>query len=633
MLMPGESRASVEFIHDFRGNNSHHPGDERVSLVSEWELTPNRYVDPLNSHAEWKDAKAVRLPGGWRGIFPDAKIVSLKTTIITDPIDGLALYVLDITSAASIYVNGELMGSIGVPGLDAKTTQPSRDTLLIDLPRAERYEILIHIARFYNSHGGVWAPIEFGQRSVIARKILFEQIIEGCFFGGTLAIALYHLFLFFIRREPISAAFALCCIAVSLRIISSNSRLLTLWCDLGWNASYTVEYASLYLIAPAIELFFATIFRDEYPRKLWLLRVVPYTLILSTAFFDVEIMNHFLWYGHLHHLIAMAIIVYTLIKAYAHKQVGSSWILIGSMFMIVFSLIDMGKAYFGRSGTFVIHIGFSVFILSQAAAIAQVYTRIYRRLLDEELKRKHSFQQLGKVFYPHQLKMMSEGIQLEHTMPTGSAQACAISFDIIASTKIKHIDKMRIIKDFFSKCYEIMMEGYDPNKLTANAYRVKELGDGFLCTIGYPFKIPDEQQNIAAFSVSLAHRFAVLFEEHRSRLDYDRPIHFGLGIALGELYAFYPDTGTKEYDVHGKAVILATRYEQMRKYLAESRPKTSFVILQEDVYLSLPANMRSLFECIDLAEHMIAVRDDPDADKIYIQAIGGKSSLHDTDAA
>ncbi|MFW7377662.1 MAG: adenylate/guanylate cyclase domain-containing protein [Oligoflexus sp.] len=296
--------------------------------------------------------------------------------------------------------------------------------------------------------------------------------------------------------------------------------------------------------------------------------------------------------------------------------------------MIFFSLVDMAKAYTGQSGTFVIHLGFSVFILSQAAAIAQVYTWIYRRLVEEELKRKHSFQQLGKVFYPHQLQMMAKGTQLEHTMPTGNAQACAISFDIIGSTKIKHADKFHIIKEFFSKCYEIMMEGYDPQKLTANAYRVKEMGDGFLCSIGYPFQVPIEDKNIATFSVELAYRFAELFEEHRKKLDYDRPIHFGIGLAMGDIYAFYPETGTKEYDVHGKAVILATRYEQMRKFLVKIKKDASFIIIQEDVYLSLPADIRRQFECLNLEEHMIAVRDDPDADRIYVSYLISSQSTN-----
>ena len=359
----------------------------------------------------------------------------------------------------------------------------------------------------------------------------------------------------------------------------------------------------------------------EYPRKIWPLRVIPYALSVATISFEIEMMTSFLWYVHTHHLIVMGIAIYTIYRAYQNHRIGTRWIVIGSVAMIIFSLADMLKAFTGRSGTFVIHFGFAFFVASQAAAIAQVYTNIFRRLVREQEKTKHSFTQLGKVFYPHQLDLMEQGEHLESTMPTGNSQGCAICFDIVSSTKIKHVDRIRSIKNYFSSCYGIMMENYDPKRLSANAYRVKEMGDGFLCSIGYPFKIPEHGKNPAEFAVELSYRFAELFEVHRRKMDYARPIHFAMGIAVGDLHGFYPETGTKEYDLQGRALVLATRYERMRKQLKLSDKECSVIILQEDIFLSLPSKLREKFQRIDLKKQGLTVRDDPHADVVYVHIL------------
>jgi class 3 adenylate cyclase len=237
---------------------------------------------------------------------------------------------------------------------------------------------------------------------------------------------------------------------------------------------------------------------------------------------------------------------------------------------------------------------------------------------------QHAFRQLGKVFYSHQLQHIRSGRELEDTMPTDPSTAFVISFDIIASTRIEE----RISKDFFravfQRCNAIMIQGYDGRQLMARAYRIKEMGDGFLCSVGYPFRSPDA--DLAMSALRLAEEFFQAFRAEAQRMDSLHEIHCGIGIASGPVCGFYPATVPKEYDLHGLSIVLAKRYESMRKLLLPPDSHASIVILQEQVFQELKAETQSQFLLCDLKEKRIVVRDDPAARYLFYKTMSGSVS-------
>jgi class 3 adenylate cyclase len=230
---------------------------------------------------------------------------------------------------------------------------------------------------------------------------------------------------------------------------------------------------------------------------------------------------------------------------------------------------------------------------------------------------QHAFAEMAKMVYSHQLSDIRLGKPLEETMPTTTSQACVLSFDIIGSSKIQHVNAKIFFRNTFTKCNEIISEGYDGKNLRANAYRIKEMGDGFLCSIGYPFQAMSN--NLAHDAVDLAKRFAKVLHEEQKMLHTEIPTTCGIGIALDTITGFYPEAGTKEYDLYGQAIVLATRYEGMRKTLFEADKGRSVLIIQEKVFLSLDPSHRCGFASIDLKELGVVVRDDPAATKLYYQ--------------
>ncbi|MDQ3234484.1 MAG: hypothetical protein M3Q07_21995 [Pseudobdellovibrionaceae bacterium] len=240
---------------------------------------------------------------------------------------------------------------------------------------------------------------------------------------------------------------------------------------------------------------------------------------------------------------------------------------------------------------------------------------LYLRQVKMSEEKEHSYKQLQKLVYPEQLDMMREGRFLEETMPVEQAQAVVLCLDIINSTKIDPNKNHAFFQDFFVRCQLLMNEGINVSGEKVRLFRVKEMGDGFICSIGFPMACGVNQAEVA---VAFLDRVAVLFWECAERHLQSRPCGFGAGIAGGTVGGYFPRSGIKQYDLYGMAIVLATRYESMRHRLEDKLPEGgSVIIVQDTIFQKLPTPLKSRFECFSLKQETFKVRDDPDAKQFW----------------
>jgi class 3 adenylate cyclase len=291
----------------------------------------------------------------------------------------------------------------------------------------------------------------------------------------------------------------------------------------------------------------------------------------------------------------------------------------GVYFVFVFhSMVSFGEFTLAEKFTFVFML-FQLVHFTPVALLARSRIKAIR----------HAFKQLEKVFYPHQIQMIRRARELEQTMPTAVGEACVICFDIIGSSQIQHENLKKFLRNIFARCNTIMMEGYNGIDMAARGYRIKEMGDGFLCSVGYPFR--SHGNSLAHDAVELALAFHAVFQDEVRQLEYDKPIHCGLGIALDAIAGFYPESGAKEYDLHGRSIVLATRYEAMRKSLFPQKQASSVLILQERVWSSLKTEERSHYIKVDLRSRGLIVRDDPDASFLCYRLLDTENQAETSD--
>ena len=277
------------------------------------------------------------------------------------------------------------------------------------------------------------------------------------------------------------------------------------------------------------------------------------------------------------------------------------------------------------SGNLMYYSGAIENILMLLALAHKIYNTEKERVKNYE-EISHSYAQLQKVFYPHQLTSMKKGGDLEDTMPVGSTEACVISFDIIDSSQIKSGMLKPFLREIFANCNNLMVKDYQENQsidsIVSNGFRIKEMGDGLICSVGFPYRSPTGNSCVDA--LSLAEQFIAMFNQKVQDFNYTEPIYCGCGIAYGGVESFFPESTPVEYDMYGKAIVLACRYEAMRKVVLDRLGQTgNILIISESVYNSIDHTDREQFSKFDFEEHKVFVRDDPNATCLYYRVTQG----------
>lgn len=260
-----------------------------------------------------------------------------------------------------------------------------------------------------------------------------------------------------------------------------------------------------------------------------------------------------------------------------------------------------------------------------------VRARFYSRSTDAST-RQHLYNQLSKLVYSHQLEMIKHGEELEATMPLKEGKAIVSVFDVQRSTEIKHEKTQEFFMNVFESFLEICMRGYEHNPLRSRAFRLKETGDGYISTVGYPF-LPTEARSLADSAVSTALTMLDAFNKEVEKFNYSRPIKASIGLAYNSIQGTFQSAGIRSYDLYGEAIIQAAKYEELRKLpelwdlFSEHAAKLGLayfhlLIVQEVVYNSLSPSYRDLFIEVDLSDPRVFTGDeemryDPEARYIY----------------
>ncbi len=260
----------------------------------------------------------------------------------------------------------------------------------------------------------------------------------------------------------------------------------------------------------------------------------------------------------------------------------------------------------------------------------RIQTRFYYKSIDADT-RQHLYNQLSKLVYPHQLEMIKSGDQLEETMPVEKGRAIINVFDVQNSSEIKHERTKSFFLDVFRAFSQICMMGYQHNPLKSRAFRLKETGDGFISSIGYPF-LADDPNSLADHAISTALIMFKAFNEEVKRFGYATPIKGAMGLAFNSVQGTFQSSGIKSYDLFGEALIQAYRYEEIRKHPSIAKiikdaaalkglQHFNILIIQEVIYNSLKAEYKALFKAIDLQKGGFSIRQDITAQCVYFHVL------------
>jgi hypothetical protein len=479
----------------------------------------------------------------------------------------------------------------------------------------------------------VWDPASFNS------MMNLESLLIGLLFGITVALLCYNLILFFSTRIALLGPYCLyvfffiltefCLIGISQLVVTDPD--LSRWlANAGFRLFLTLGiYSALAFMRMFLNL------KSHRPRldkltqslKIALAGLLVYQLLEGPE--ANLLISAALALCSLHFIVCTVLVVRDGYKPARILLLAWMLIIAGSG---VASLADLGLLDLDMGRTLTLHFAAGcVEMILLSLAIGEWWREERQRRRQEatqaeavriaiQARQDHAFDQLKKIIYPHQLEQIMDGEQLEKTMPVGKGLAAVIAFDIVSSSQADHDTMQEFLRQLFAQCHASMMNGYQPHTREAHAYRIKETGDGFLCSIGYPFRTVGGQ-SAPEVAVQLAQEFVRIFYRVLARFPDLRRLTCCCGIALDRVESFFPKEGVQVYDLYGRAIVLATRYEALRKEIRIFNSEASTIILQERVHQSLPEPMRSRFELMNLQTLGIKVRDDSEAKACFVQII------------
>ncbi len=261
-----------------------------TDLNGEWEFYWKTLYTPSSfDSAEIKPSLYSEVPGFWNSLVPGIGLFDPAFGYATYGLkilcpasnEKLALKFLTVASAYKLFVNGKQILQMGKVGTSKATTTPAYMPVIVPvMPENNELNVVIQVANFNYSTGGLWDFIKLGTHEQIhrywIRNVSFNFFIAGSFF---LMGIFYFVIYFFFRRRIAPLYFSMFCILLAMRPLITDEMAINYVTDWSWHFIKHIEFVSFYLTVPILSLFSYELFPKEFSKKL-----LRYIIIISIPF-------------------------------------------------------------------------------------------------------------------------------------------------------------------------------------------------------------------------------------------------------------------------------------------------------------------------------------------------------------
>ena len=300
---------------------------------------PQQYV---NFPSRWTDYKS------WERKLPAFGYASYKATLLL-PKDGeqLRLAMPETYTAYSLFFNGKLVATNGKVSTSSENFVPHWQYKAVDIPKdTERLVVLLQIANFVHSKGGISKHIVLGKKANIELQRRSAEAIDFILFGCLLMGGMFFIGLYLLgNRDKATLLFAIYSIIYSYRIVGSNNYVLhTVFPNLDWFLTARLEYMSLFLSIGIFALYTKYLYpRDINKKVVEIVSIICFTFAFATLciapIFFTQLINPFLVVT----VFCIVYVPYVYILAFLRKRPGSIYTLLSSfalMFAFLLTLLN-----------------------------------------------------------------------------------------------------------------------------------------------------------------------------------------------------------------------------------------------------------------------------------------------------
>jgi PAS domain S-box-containing protein len=382
---------------DFKKNGS-------VDLSGEYEFYWSQHLSPSDFLKTPPPEKTgfINVPGYWKDDtfngkrFPGKGYVTYRLNIrLNEQKESLALRSLEISTAYNIYVNGQKVGALGIPGNNLETTVPRHFPQIINFElKTNQMEIIFHVSNFHHRRGGLWEIIQLGRekdiRKAEQKKLSFDLFL--C--GSILIMTLYHLGLFIVRKKDRSSLyFSIFCFLIALRLLTTGGRyLVLLFPNISYEVMVKLEYLSFYLAFPAFALFMQSIFQKFSKRILHLIALLGIAFSCIVLFTPARFFSHTLNVYEITTFISLIYGLYVIFASLTKMRIEAFVFLLGFSILLITVINDMLHVERLIQTGFFVPFGLFAFILSQAFLLSYRFSTALATVETQQKELRDTFE-------------------------------------------------------------------------------------------------------------------------------------------------------------------------------------------------------------------------------------------------
>ena len=509
-----------------------------VALDGEWSFFPGQLLEPaaFTGSSGAPAPVLVTLPdeGLWSCVEQDGQPLSIYgcatwRLLVTFPSSNetLALRIPEFFSSARIVLNGKMIFASGVPGETADTTRHWFRTGIVHLePRSGSNEILLQVANFGERRGGLSRSLWVGTEQDIQNAYIRSLAMDIVIFGSLLAMGLYHLCLFWIRKKDRSALwFGLFCLIISIRSLLYGERFaFELFPGLPWEVFNRLDHLTFYFGVPVFSAYIMLLFNKDVVRLPFYIYQGTGIIFSLFLFFPPAVFNTtVVWYE----LITAGYVVYILfiiIKALIKKREGAKTTLVGIGIFLCFGineiLFNMGVINTFNS----LSIGLVLFLFTQSVLIAMRFSKAFEdsELLGKSLLnlnrslRRFIPQEFFMILQKRQIEDIQLGDQVEKNM---SIMFSDIRRFTLLAEQLGAAKTFDFLNDYYSRIGDVIR--------SYGGFVDKYLGDGFIALF------PESPDSALKTAIGIQ-QVVTNFNKERNEESFP-PIDVGIGLNYGTL--------------------------------------------------------------------------------------------------
>ncbi|MDI2587691.1 ATP-binding protein [Psychrobacillus sp. NEAU-3TGS] len=319
-------------------------GAEPIEMNGEWEFVPNKLVD--STAFDKQQSYQVEVPSLWTNYDLDGQKLSKYTSgtyrlkiLLNDSPEILGIKTTNIRMSNAIYIDGQLLGSSGIPAEDSTYIPHNIPYVSYFSPNDKELEMIVQVANFdYASGGGILGSIFIGDQDGIGnlrdRSLAYDWVTIAAF--STMFI--YFLGTFLHARIGVEQLFfSLFCFANVLYAVSHGEKVfLELFPATSYAFFERIQSVSSIWIGLFMLCFFHSSLKQFANKRIVKFLYIVGVLLTGSALLPVKINSSLQIYYSLYIFISLVYIIYIQIIAISKRAVGASYLIFSSFTIFIY---------------------------------------------------------------------------------------------------------------------------------------------------------------------------------------------------------------------------------------------------------------------------------------------------------